>query len=94
MEDIDIQWAQEVGRRIARMTPNEIKAYTPEQQCDYPGCCDKAEIHCAMLGCSHFVCETHGNGIYEETPDHSVEICWSCAGKGWGEAQQSKEASK
>jgi len=85
MEHYDIEFAREVGHRIARMTPEEIKAYMPEQQCDYPGCCYKAEIHCGMLGCTHFVCETHGNGGIEEDNEHVTPICWGCDCKGWGE---------
>lgn len=54
-----------------------------EATCDYPGCHEHASIHCGMLGCLHYVCEIHGNGGYEVTPDHIVEICWGCDGKGW-----------
>jgi hypothetical protein len=61
---------------------------TITSQCDYPGCKETASIECGMLGCLHYVCEVHGNCSYEDTPDNIVEICWSCAGKGWGEVEK------
>jgi len=53
--------------------------------CEYPGCYEPATIACCMIGCSHKVCETHGNCVVEVTPDEVVPICWYCCGKGWGE---------
>ncbi len=56
--------------------------------CEYPGCYEPASVACHMLGCNHKVCETHGNCVYEVTPDEVVPICWYCCGKGWGEIER------
>jgi hypothetical protein len=60
-----------------------------EQRCDYPGCTHVATIRCGSIGCLHRVCDIHGNGGEEDTPDHPpIELCWGCDGKGWGEQRQ------
>lgn len=60
---------------------HEILATT---KCDYPGCYETATVTCSMLGCTHKVCETHGNGGYEEAGEQFFPLCWGCDGKGWG----------
>ena len=54
-----------------------------ERVCAYPGCAESASVECCMIGCMHHVCETHGNCLYEVSPDEVVPICWFCCGKGW-----------
>lgn len=63
---------------------HEILAVT---KCDYPGCYETAKITCCMIGCTHKVCETHGNGGIEEAGEQFFLLCWQCDGKGWGEAE-------
>ncbi len=54
-------------------------------KCAYPGCFETAKIQCSMIGCTHKVCETHGNGGIEEAGEQFFPLCWGCDGKGWGE---------
>lgn len=55
-----------------------------ERKCDYPGCNRHATIQCGAIGCNHKVCDIHGNGGVEDTPDHPpISICWQCDGKDW-----------
>jgi hypothetical protein len=53
------------------------------KKCDYPGCQELATIRCCSIGCNHEVCETHGNGAMEVSPEEDAPICWECDGKGW-----------
>ena len=69
-----VSW-QEGWQRI-----HEILAAT---KCDHPGCFETAEIHCSTIGCTHSVCETHGNGGIEEAGEQFFPLCWGCDGKGW-----------
>jgi hypothetical protein len=57
-----------------------------ERKCDYPGCSRPATITCGAIGCSHKVCDIHGNCGVETDSDHPpIEVCWGCGGKCWGD---------
>jgi hypothetical protein len=73
------------GDSLRSATPRK-ETLMDKERCQYPGCERHVSMRCGMIGCTHKVCDIHGNGGYDDCVDEPpVEICWGCAGMGWGD---------